>query len=480
MPGHRAKDSIGSHDRVYLDSHRASRALIEGIAMSVTSNRDPEGAAKAGPATIAAGQSPPRDLKAIFFLAWLLCAIFYFYQYAVRSAPGVMQDELTAAWGGNHIGAMISAYYVTYAVMALVAGVLLDRYGAHRTIPYGIALVGIGCLVFAQGGEAAGMAGFILQAIGAIFAFIGSSYVAARYLPARMLAIFVGFTQCLGMAGAAFGSKPVHMAIDPNGSFQLPWQAIWIAFAVLGFVLAVATWVVMPRERGDSPSHHGPLSLGSVLLPFRIVFGNPQSWLAGIIGGLLFIPTTIGALVWATAFLHDGEQMSMAAAASDAAMVPIGWVIGCPLLGYISDRIGRRKPVLIVGALVMLAAGLGAIYVPAGTFPRYSVALVLGIASGAAMIPFSMIKEANPSEVKGTAAGVMNFLVFLTTGIISPFISRLMLPSHEAPLTLAGFQHAFLPLIGGVVVAIILSLFIGETGLVGRARGQRKDAVVKD
>jgi MFS family permease len=84
------------------------------------------------------------------------------------------------------------------------------------------------------------------------------------------------------------------------------------------------------------------------------------------------------ALVWATAFLHDGQHMSMADAASDAFMVPIGWVIGCPLLGYIADRIGRRKRVLIAGALVMLAAGLVAIYVPAGTFPRYSAALVLG------------------------------------------------------------------------------------------------------
>jgi MFS family permease len=379
-----------------------------------------------------------------------------------------MQGELAAAWGGNHIGTIISAYYVAYALMALVAGVLLDRYGAKRTIPLGIAVVGAGCIIFAQGTYLAGLAGFVIQALGAIFAFIGSSYVAARYLPARMLAIFLGFTQCLGMAGAAFGSKPVHMAIDPAGSFHVPWQSVWIAFAVMGFVLAAATWIIMPKENGDSASHHGPFSVASLILPFKVVFGNVESWLAGIIGGLLFVPTTIGALVWATAFLHDGEHMSMAAAASEASMVPIGWVIGCPLLGYISDKIGRRKPVLIGGALVMLAAALAAIYVPAGTFPRYSVALVLGIASGAAMIPFSMIKEANPSEVKGTAAGVMNFLVFLTTGVMSPFISRLMVPSQNEPLTLAGFQHAFLPLVGGIILAIILSFVIRETGLAHR------------
>jgi MFS family permease len=408
---------------------------------------------------------PPLELKPLYFTAWLLCAIFYFFQYAVRSAPGVMQVQLTSAWGGNHIGAMISAYYVAYAVMALIAGVLLDRYGPRRTIPFGIAVVGIGCLIFAQGSELAGMLGFVLQAIGAIFAFIGSSYVAARYLPARMLALFIGLTQCLGMAGAAFGSKPVHMAIDPAGSFHEPWQRVWIVFACAGLVLAILTWFIMPRDQGDSPDHHGALSVSSLLHPFKLVLSNAQSWLAGIVGGLLFLPTTIGALVWATSFLNGGEHMSMSAAASDAAMVPIGWVIGCPLLGYISDKIGRRKPVLICGALVMLAAGLTAIYIPAGTLPRFSVALVLGIASGAAMIPFSMMKELNRPEVKGTAAGVMNFLVFVMSGIMSPFISRLMLPKNGVPLRLAEFQVAFLPLAGGVVLAIVLSFFLRDSGV---------------
>ena len=408
--------------------------------------------------------APSTSLKPVYFLAWLLCAIFYGFQYAVRSAPGVMQAELTQAWGGNHIGAMISAYYVAYALMALAAGLLLDRYGARRTIPVGIAVVAVGCLVFAQGNETAGMGGFTLQAIGAIFAFIGSSYVAGRYLPARMLAIFLGLTQCLGMAGAAFGSKPVHVLIDPAGSFHVGWQHVWIGFAIIGFALAITTWLVMPHDEGDSPSHHGPMSVTSLVAPFKIVVGNPQSWLAGIVGGLLFVPTTIGALVWATAFLSEGEHVPMADAASVASIVPIGWVIGCPLLGYISDRIGRRKPVLIGGALIMLAAGLVAVYVPENLLARYAVALVLGVASGAAMIPFSMIKEANPSEVKGTAAGVMNFLVFLTTGVMSPFISRLMVPANGVAPSLGEFQNALLPLVVGTAVAIVLSVIMRETG----------------
>jgi MFS family permease len=413
----------------------------------------------------AGSDASPRDVKPMYVLAWLLCALFYLYQYATRSAPGVMQTLLSTAWGGNHIGSMISGYYVAYALTALAAGLLLDRYGASRVLPYAAAIVAAGCLIFAQGSETAGMVGFVLQAIGAVFSFIGSSYVAARYLPARTYAMFMGLTQCLGMLGAAVGSKPVQVAIDPAGPFGVSWQHVWLAFAVIGFVLAAVIWFVMPGEPGDT--HHDPLSVRGLLHPFAVVFGNGQSWLSGIVGGLLFVPTTIGAMVWATSFLHTGQHLSMGDAASDASMVPLGWVIGCPLLGYISDRIGRRKPVLVGGALVMLAAGLAAVYLPESALPRYLVPLMLGIGSGAAMIPFTMIKEVNPPQVKGTAAGVMNFLVFLTTGVMSPFVSRLMTPASDVPLSLHEFQAGFLPLIVGIVAAIVLSFTMRETGSAG-------------
>ena len=104
-----------------------------------------------------------------------------------------------------------------------------------------------------------------------------------------------------------------------------------------------------------------------------------------------------------------------------SAAVPFGWIIGCPLLGFISDRIGRRKPVIIGG-------GLGAARLPRldplrprrTCCRRTSLGLVAGIASGAAMLPYTVIKEANPPEMSGTATGVVNFLNFTFSALLGP------------------------------------------------------------
>jgi hypothetical protein len=48
----------------------------------------------------------------------------------------------------------------------------------------------------------------------------------------------------------------------------------------------------------------------------------------------------------------------------------------------------------------MLASGAGIFYLPAGVAPLYVLGLLLGIGSGAAMLPYTVIKEVNPENVK--------------------------------------------------------------------------------
>jgi len=198
--------------------------------------------------------------------------------------------------------------------------------------------------------------------------------------------------------------------------------------------------------------------------PYKIVLTNPQSYLCGIIGGLLFMPTTIGDMIWGVPHLRLEAGVAAADAIARSSMVPLGWVIGAPLLGFLADWIGRRKPILLAGIVLMLISGIGIAYLDA-VIPPYVGGLVFGIGSGAAMIPYTMIKEANPDNVKGSATGAMNFLVFSFSAFLAPvFGFALMRFSGGRSLTLANFQEADIIWAGAIVLSFVLTFFLRETG----------------
>src|SRR5215510_11861610 len=86
-------------------------------------------------------------------IAWLIAAVYYFYQYMLRSAPAVMMPELQDAFGLGALGvaSMVGLFYYGYSPFSLVAGVAMDRLGPRRVVPIGSAAVGLGALMFAAG-----------------------------------------------------------------------------------------------------------------------------------------------------------------------------------------------------------------------------------------------------------------------------------------------------------------------------------------
>jgi len=147
-------------------------------------------------------------------------------------------------------------------------------------------------------------------------------------------------------------------------------------------------------------------------------------------------------------------------------------MIGCPLLGFISDRLGRRKPVIFGGTIMLLALVTWVLFGNPEILRDATVGVLMGIASGAAMLPYSVIKEVNPPQLGGTATGVVNFINFTFSALLGPvFGSRLLqMPEGDTELALAHYQAGFKPLLYGIIVALILTFFLKETG-----PGQRED-----
>jgi MFS family permease len=356
------------------------------------------------------------DPARAFIVAWVFSLAFYFLEYAVRSSPAVMIPELAKAFNVSalEVSGILGTYYYTYSTASLVAGVLLDRLGAKYIVPAGMAILGLGCLVFVLPQEGMGTLG-------------------------RLLQIVVGKWIAGGVAVTEF----------------------WSATGVVVLLVAVGLMWITPKEPRSS---HAKAS-GGVLSTYKIVFSNPQSYLCGLAAGLLFVPTTVGDMVWGVRFFQADKLFSFTDAVFAISMVPFGWVFGCPLLGWLADRFGRRKPVYLGGAAVMLIGFVQLIYFPA-LLPAWLTLLILGIASGAAMIPYTIIKEVNPDEVKGSATGAINFLTFGVTAVIGPVFAGQFGKTLGAENTdpVAHFQHAGLFWVIVLIAALLVGSVLKETG----------------
>jgi MFS family permease len=398
-------------------------------------------------------------------VAWLITAVYYFYQYMLRSAPGVMMPQLSDAFGLTTaaVASMVGLFYFGYSPFSLVAGVAMDRLGPRRVVPIGAAAVGIGALLFATGNTTLANAGRLLQGAGGVFALVGAAYIAMTSFPASRAATLIGATQMFGMAGGSAG----QFVVGPLIAAGLTWSAFWAGMGVLGLGISVVLYVLLPPA---APVAKNDNWIGDAGKAFGKVFGNPQSILCGMIAGLLFIPTTIFDMIWGVRYLQEARGLDYATAVIRSATVPVGWMIGCPLLGAISDRIGRRKPVIVGAAAVLLVTLAWILYGPANVFPPYSIGLVAGIASGAAMLPYTVIKEANPPGVSGTSTGVVNFLNFTFSALLGPVAGWILVAVSGGAdsMTAEHYQTAFEPLLYGVGLAIVLTLLLRETGSAAR------------
>ncbi|MCV9929938.1 MFS transporter [Flavobacterium sp. LS1R49] len=396
-----------------------------------------------------------------YVIAWVFGLVFYFLDYVIRSAPAVMIPELSHSFSVSEIQlvAIIGTYYYTYSTCSLIAGIALDKFGAKYSLFAGALILGIGCLLFMISSQFTGITGRLFQGAGCAFAFPGCVYLASKGFSAKSLATAIGFTQCLGMLGGSAGQFIVGPFIEKGMSNTV----FWLWSGVFTIIVAFALWFVTPANKVEKKEEINNKKQ-SLLSPYKIVFSNPQSWLCGIVSGLLFAPTTIFAMTWAVAFFQKDRALDFHTATIASAMVAFGWVFGCPLLGYITDKIRRRKPVLIFGALLMILSLVQLLYFPNVLPAKFSMFL-LGVASGAAMIPYSIIKEANPDNVKGSATGAINFITFGVTTILSPIFSHLFGQTLQDTTNKAiHFQQAGSFWIIGIAIAILVSFLLKETG----------------
>ena len=365
---------------------------------------------------------PAKHGAVLLGLGWFLCSLFFFYAFVHRNAPSVMVEDLMRdfAVGGAILGNLSAFYFYAYAGSQVPVGVLIDRFGPRRMISGAVAVAALGSVVFALADQLwLANIGRLLIGFGCAFSFAGALNYAAIWLPTRHFAALGGGAQAMGVLGGIVGQAPLGVAIEHFG-----WRPTTLALAVAGLALALACAVVLrdkPRRATGVDDHHG------LLAGLKIAAVQPQTWLCALFGfSMTSTMLTFGSL-WGVPFFERAHNLSTVDAAKLASVLLIGWGIGAPLIGWISDRLQRRRLMMSIGGMLSILGFIGAVYIPSMPLVGVGIALAIqGVGSSSMVLAFALAREHNPDWASGATIGIVNCLVVGSGAIMQPLSGYLL------------------------------------------------------
>jgi MFS family permease len=351
--------------------------------------------------------------------AWLLASLFFLYAFATRVSPSVMVDELMRDFGVGAaiLGNLSAIYFYIYASLQIPIGLMLDKFGPARLLSGGAFVAGAGCALFAVSDSTSlAYAGRLLIGGGAASSWIGALAVIAQNFPRHRFAVLAGGTQAFGMLGATMGQLPVSLLVDSYG-----WRAAMWSLGSVGIILAMLILVTV-RDRSLPQSKPVASAAG-----IRTAARNPQTWLCALFGMAMVGPLVAFAGLWAVPYLMQVHEMSRTGAAGLASLMFMAWAIGSPVLGGISDRLRKRKTIMVLGASGSTLL-LGVLPFMEQVPVAILAALILGIglSSSAYVVGITLARESNPEQIGSTALGLVNTCVIASGAVLQPLIGYIL------------------------------------------------------
>ncbi|MES2997826.1 MAG: MFS transporter [Pseudomonadota bacterium] len=403
------------------------------------------------------------------WLIWGLAASAFFIEYFARVAPGVMIDSLMRDFKVQALalGSLSAFFYYAYVGMQIPVGILIDRFSLRWLLAIMILICAMACLIFGLSTQLPEAAfARLLMGFGAAFAFVGALKIASVWFPARQFGLLAGLTQAVGMLGAAVGQMPMAYLVVHIG-----WRAT--LFLIAGFMMLLALVIaIVVRDRLETPKTsikknflHSPWS-GIVQ-----VLKNPQSWWNALFAGLLYAPTAALAELWGVKFFRQTYHLSNEIAAMAVGLIFIGWAIGGPVSGWISDRIKRRKIVLILSAFLSLLLASLILLVPhLPLMLLFSLLFLYGLANTGVATAYAVASEINSHAISGTSVAFANMASVLIGAGFQPLIGWLLEKNWDGTLenglavySASDFHSALLVLLSSLLLAVLVAFGIKET-----------------
>jgi predicted MFS family arabinose efflux permease len=368
--------------------------------------------------------SPEHKRRRLLMLVVVVAA--YVLSFFQRFAPAGIAQDLAAAFqtSAASLGALAATYFYVYTVMQVPTGILVDTLGPRRILFFGGVVAGGGSLLFGSAESLnAALVGRTLVGLGVSVVFIAMLKIIAVWFEERRFATVVGLSMLVGNFGSVLAGAPLSWLAQATG-----WRGVFVGVGVVSLVLAALCWLLV-RDRPDTSegTHPHAVDRTVVLSGLLSVLKNRHTWPAAAVNFGIAGSFFAFAGLWATPYLTQVHGMTRAVASSHLSLYFAGFAIGCLFIGGLSDRLRRRKRVVLVAAHIYALIWL--VWLTGMTMPQavsYTLFGLMGISTAAFTLTWACAKEVNPPQLSGMSTSVTNIGGFLGGALLQPAVGWIM------------------------------------------------------
>jgi MFS family permease len=403
------------------------------------------------------------------WLIWVLGAFYLFYKYAIEVSPSVMTTQLMREFhiDATQLGNLAASYFYAYVILQIPVGILLDKFGPRKVTTIAILICAMGSFIFAKSGNLmSAEIGRFLTGAGAAFAAVNCLKLISIWFPYKKFAFMAGLMMTVAMLGAVGGQAPLSLFIQ-----AMNWRFAMEIIGLIGVVLALLFWIVV-RDESPLINNTGTMLPNiPVMKSLKDLLKNRQSWWLSIYGALAFAPVMVFGGLWGVGFTKDAFLLPEHVAAQSVSLIFIGFAVGAPVFGLLSDFLGKRRRVMFWGTLLALLAISLIIYLPEFSKTFIILAFFLfGFGISSFLLCFTMIKEINAPGLAGTAIGFMNAFAALFGAFSDPLAGKILdlfwdgkLENGARIFSLYAYKIAFLTIPIYLVLALVSLAWIKDT-----------------
>jgi len=423
------------------------------------------------------------------WLVWGAAMTVFIVGYFHRIAPGAIALDLMAAFHttGAVLGLLSAIYFYVYSAMQIPSGILSDTLGPRWTITAGALVMGGGSVLFGlSGGLAVCCLGRFFVGLGVSVFMVNIMRVCVEWYRADEMAVMNGWTTALGGLGGLLATAPLAAL-----SAAIGWRTGFVAIGISSIFLGILCWRVVrdkpidcglpsPQSGGAPGYPAGPQVFRDgprpdILKGIIAVLANRRTW-PPFIGFMAFYSTLMAfSGLWGIPYLTQVYAMPTQEAARYVMVVSVGLVAGCPVMGFVSDRLLKRRRLPYVAYACLYAAAWAVICFAGGGRPSLSVmyplCFALGFFSAGFILSIVVAKEVNPLGLSGIAMGNNNTSGFLGSAVLQVVMGKVLDMNWDGTI-LAGarvypqhaYRTAFLVCFGLSLLGLAASLLLTETG----------------